>query len=345
MGVSCRSWGFTPAGAEVQLFTLKNSSGCKADISTFGAALIGLEIPRKDNTIDVVLGFDSLEEYMNDGNYMGATVGRVAGRISNASFNLDSQKIRLDSNEGPNHLHGGKNGFSSRVWEIAACNRNDEAPAITLSLHSPDGTNGYPGNLLVETTFTLKGTTLRIDYRAITDQPTPLNMTGHPYFNLNGNGCGISSHELKLHAIKSAATDKAMIPTGEINNISGTAADFTQFTPLGNTAQDRFYVLDNEQGELVPAAIGRCNESGLEMEILTTQPGMQLYTADGIAPGTAGKKGSLYGPRYGFCIEPMGYPDAVNHPEFPSVILNPGEKYHHSTEYRFRNFTAVPEND
>ncbi|NDV23274.1 aldose epimerase family protein [Desulfovibrio sp. JC022] len=343
MGVSSRSWGKTPFGKEVMLFTLENSAGCKARISTYGGTLTGLEIP-VDGTVsgkmlDVVLGFDSLQEYAADGNYMGATVGRVAGRISNASFELNGQKFQLDSNEGPNHLHGGRNGFNRQVWEVAAVGDKQDTPSLTLSLLSLHLEGGYPGNLKVEATFTLSGTSLRIIYRATSDQPTPLNITAHPYFNLNGNGRKINNHQLKIFSTKSTTFDEALIPDGKIVEISGTEADFIDFTPLGTNEQDRFYVLENEREELIPAAIARCEESGLELEVCTNQLGVQLYTADGIANESPGKNGIQYGPRCGFCIEPMGYPDAVNKPEFPSVILRPGEKYNHSTEYRFRRIS------
>ncbi|TIH15820.1 galactose mutarotase [Marinifilum sp. JC120] len=339
MGVTYKPWGRTSSGREAMLFTLENSTGCKAHISTYGSTLTGLEIPVDGERLDVVLGFDSLQEYMTDGNYMGATVGRVAGRISTASFELDGQKFQLDSNEGPNHLHGGANGFNRQIWEVAAIEDKQNTPSLTLSLISLHLAGGYPGNLKVEATFILNETSLRITYRATTDSPTPLNMTAHPYFNLNGDGREISNHQLKIFSTKSTKFDEALIPDGNVIDICGTEADFSEFTTLGKTAQDRFYVLENECEELIPVAIARSNESGLEMEIRSNQRGVQLYTADGVKEGTRGKHEIKYGPQCGFCIEPMGYPDAVNRPEFPSVILHPGEKYNHSTEYRFRRIS------
>ncbi|WP_415718853.1 aldose epimerase family protein [Maridesulfovibrio sp.] len=345
MSINTKPWGRTPYREDVLLFTMENSSGCKVRISTYGAALIGLEIPAADRLVDVVLGYDSLEEYMADGNYMGATVGRVAGRISNAAFELDGRKYQLDRNEGNNHLHGGKYGFNRRNWEVLALNDESNSPSLTFELHCKDGMGGYPGNVRIETTFTLSGTTLSIIHSAECDSPTPLNLTSHPYFNLNGDGQQIDGHELKILSAKSPQLNDSLIPDGQIIDLCGSEADFTAFTPLGKTPQDRYFILDNEESPLVPAAVARCNESGLEMELHTNQPGLQLYTADGVAKGTRGKKGCKYGPRCGLCIEPMGYPDAVNRKEFPSVILNPGERYHHSTEYRFRNYKAAPENN
>ncbi len=338
MPISSKTWGRTPYREDVLLITLENSTGCKARISTYGATLTGLEIPVNGKTIDVVLGFDSLQEYINDGNYLGATIGRVASRISNAGFVLDDQKYQLDRNEGDNHLHGGKYGFDRRNWEVLAQNDDTESPSLTLELHCKDGMGGYPGNMCIKTTFTLSGTTLSILHCAQCDRPTPLNMTSHQYFNLNGDGQKIDSHELKIHSTKSPHFDADLIPDGTINDISGTAADFIDFKELSDAGQDCFFILDNDPEKLSTAAITRSNESGLEMEIRTNQPGIQLYTADYISSGTPGKNKLQYGPRSGFCLEPMGYPDAVNRPEFPSVILHPGEEYNNSTEYRFRTF-------
>ncbi|MFW5501525.1 MULTISPECIES: aldose epimerase family protein [unclassified Maridesulfovibrio] len=339
MPISSKPWGRTPYREDVLLFTLENSAGCKAHISTYGAILKGLEIAAGEKNIDVILGFNSLEEYMNDGNYMGATVGRVAGRISNAAFELDGQRYQLDRNEGSNHLHGGKYGFNRRNWEVLELKDGADSPSLTLELHCKNGMGGYPGNLRIETTFTLSGSTLSIVHRAESDSPTPLNMTAHPYFNLNGDGQTINSHELKIFATQSLSTDNHLTPDGGLIDISGTSDDFSEFKALGENEQDRFYVLNTQSEDTIPAAIARAPESGLEMEICTNQRGVQLYTADGMTAGTKGSNGFQYGPRSGFCIEPMGYPDAVNQPEFPSVILNPGERYNHSTEYRFRRIS------
>lgn len=338
MPISSETWGRTPYREDVLLITLENSAGCKAHISTYGATLTGLEIPVSGKTIDVILGFDSLQEYMNDENYLGATIGRVASRISSATFELDGQKYQLDRNEGNNHLHGGKYGFNRRNWEVLEQSDDADSPSVTLELHCKDGMGGYPGNVLIETTFTLNGSNLSIVHRAECDRPTPLNMTNHPYFNLNGDGQKINSHELKIHSTKSPHFDANLIPDGTINDISGTATDFSNFKELRDVEQDCSFILENDPETLSTAAITRSNDSGLEMEVRANQPGIQLYTADYISSGTPGKNGLQYGPRSGFCLEPMGYPDAVNRPEFPSVILHPGEKYNHSTEYRFRTF-------
>ncbi|WP_419781086.1 aldose epimerase family protein [Maridesulfovibrio sp.] len=350
MGISRKTWGYFPAGAdfperEIQLFTLENSAGYRARISNYGATLTGLEVPVGSQMVDVVLGFDYLREYIDDSNYMGASIGRVAGRISGATFTLDGQEFILDANEGNSHLHGGNTGFHNQIWEIAAIRPYEENPSITLSLHSPHGSGGYPGNLHVQATFTLLGTDLNISYRAECDKPTPLNITSHPYFNLAGAGSPIDNHELNIFSTESIKLDNSLLPNGEIINTAGTKSDFSNFVLIGKNAQDRFFILENDQEKLVPAAVARCNESGLELEVRTNQRGVQLYTADGVINGIHGKNGLEYGSRCGFCIEPMGYPDAVNRQEFPSVILNPGEKYYHSTEYRFRNYTAAPENN
>lgn len=342
-----RTWGKTPDGVKVDLHTITNETGYEASITTYGATLTGLKVPASDGQIiDVVLGFDQLSGYLQDKNYMGSTVGRVANRISQATFKLSGKTYLLDKNEGENHLHGGKYGFNSRVWEKCPDADNDSS-ALSLYYFSPDGEGGYPGNLEITVIYSLVKNGLRILYRAETDQPTPVNITAHPYFNLNGDGRNSGNHELKINSEQSLISNESFIPNGELIDVTGTEADFTKFVQLdglkttelsASVGHDRFYPLNSSQNKFKVAAITRSKTSGMEMEILSTQPGIQFYSGDYISKGTVGKDGCIYGPRSGFCLEPMAYPDAPNRPEFPSVILSPGDIYEQSTEYRFREY-------
>ncbi|SMF09698.1 aldose epimerase family protein [Desulfovibrio gilichinskyi] len=344
-----KSWSVTPQGEQVYLHTISNDSGFQAGIATYGATLVELKVPVSNGqTVDAVLGFDDLTGYLNDPHYIGATVGRVAGRISHGSFELDGEKYFLDKNEGDNQLHGGKFGFNSRIWTECQA-ENPEPHTISLCYESPDGEGGYPGNLQVTVTYSLIENGLRIAYRAVTGKPTPINMTAHPYFNLNGDGKDTGEHEVKIFSDKTLFFDDEILPNGETLDVSGTEADYTDFCPINGPAtdsqietaplkHDRFYILNLSEMEMPVAAVVRSDASGMELEIATTQSGLQFYSADYIGAGTKGKLGCEYGPRSGFCLEPEGYPDAVNRPEFPSVILRPGEVYNHVTEYRFREF-------
>ncbi len=344
-----KSWSVTPKGQEVYLHTISNDSGFQASIATYGATLVDLKVPVSNGQIvDVVLGFDDLNRYLDDPHYIGATVGRVAGRISHGFFELDGEKYLLDKNEGDNQLHGGKYGFNSRVWTECRTEKSDPY-TVSLCYESPDGEGGYPGNLQVTVTYSLIENGLRIAYRGVTDKPTPINMTAHPYFNLNGDGKDTGDHEVKIFSDKTVYLDEELLPNGQTFDVSGTEADYTDFCPINGPVSndqtksfhlehDRFYILNSSETEMPVAAVARSYASGLELEIATTQSGLQFYSADYIGAGTKGKLGCVYGPRSGFCLEPEGYPDAVNRPEFPSVILRPGEVYKQVTEYRFREF-------
>ncbi len=316
-----------------------NRAGLTASISTYGATLTGLKIPATNGQTDVVLGYERLENYVNDKTYSGATVGRTANRISGASFVLGEYSYQLDCNEGQNNLHGGYNGFSYKVWQAEQLENGNE-PALRMTLISPDGEGGFPGNLLAQILFTLMENGLRIEYSAVTDKPCPVSMTSHPYFNLRGGRGDLGGYELKIRSSRTLSLGGNLLPDGKLVDVQGTEADFTDFAPMdgmnqdGPVRHDRYYPLD-ENGSGIPATTVRCPESGLAMEVETSQPGLQFYSGDYIAQGTEGKNGCIYGPRSGFCLEPHGYPDAPNKKQFPSVILNPGETYRHSTEYRF----------
>ncbi len=343
MSISVKQWGVTPDGAAANLYSIEGEISFAAHISNYGACLVGLEVPTPCGISDVVLGFDNLKDYLGDSCYFGATIGRTANRISKASFEFNDRHYQLDANEGNNTLHGGYSGFNSRIWTAQACDQ--KSSSLTLTYKSPDGEAGYPGNLLAEVTFTIIENGLRIEHKAKTDKACPVSMTAHPYFNLEGCEKTLSGHELKILSRQTLGIGTGLVPTGVITDVHGTVSDFSTFTPIDRNSlespatHDRFYVLGNNC-EVRTAAVVRCKTSGIEMEISTTQPGMQFYSGDGIPAGTIGKNGCLYGPRSGFCLEPSGYPDAPNRKEFPSVTLNPGEQYVHSTEYRFRSLNG-----
>ncbi|WP_027723040.1 aldose epimerase family protein [Maridesulfovibrio zosterae] len=343
-----KCWGTTEQGVDVHLHTISNEGGFEACVATYGATLTKLKVPMSEGRkLDVVLGFDQLTGYLQDKNYIGSTIGRTSSRISGATFNLLGKQYFLDRNERDNHLHGGEKGFNSRIWTESTTTASSNQ-TIKLSYESPDSEGGYPGNLKVYVTYTLIENGLRISYKAETDKPTPVNMTAHPYFNLDGDGKDAGNHELKIFSDHILYFDENLIPNGEFIPVAGTNADFSEFSPLNcsttNTSghpvkHDCFYPLNSGKDKLSLGALARSHSSGLEMEIATTQCGIQLYSGDYLSKNTVGKQGCIYGPRSGFCLEPQTHPDALNRPEFPSIILHPGNIYEHITEYRFRKFS------
>ncbi len=339
-------FGKTADGQQVDLYTLTNKNGLIAKIMTYGALLTELHVPDRDGKIgDVVLGFNDLAGYLKGHPYFGATTGRVANRIAKGRFTLDGKEYTLATNNGPNHLHGGNVGLDKRVWkakEVPA----ESGRAVKLTYLSPDGEEGYPGRLDIEVTYTLSSADeLRIDYKAVTDKPTPVNLTNHSYFNLAGAGSGpILDHELTLFADHYTPVDAAGIPTGEIAPVQGTVMDFAKPMSIGARIDqltgspggyDHNYVLNNQDGTLALAARVYEAKSGRQMEVLTTEPGVQLYTGNFLDGTVTGKGGKIYKQRYGLCLETQHYPDSVNQPSFPSTILRPGMTYRQTTIYRF----------
>jgi len=346
MGITKEHFGKTTTGQAVYTYTLMNSSGLSARVMTYGALLTHLEVPDKNgNLADVVLGFDDLEAYLGGHPHFGCTTGRVANRIAGGKFTLDSKEYTLAINNGPNHLHGGIFGLDKRIWK--AREMEDKAgPSVRFTYRSPDGEEGYPGNLDIEVTYTLTNAgELVIDYKAETDKATPVNLTNHSYFNLAGAGNGtILDHALLIEADRYTPTDDTLIPTGEIVPVSGTVMDFTQLTRIGARIDqlsgdpggyDHNYVLNGEIGKLALAARVVEPRSGRVLEILTTEPAVQLYTGNHLEGTITGKGGKVYRKRGGLCLETQHFPDSVNHPNFPSTILQPGEIYRQKTIYRF----------
>ncbi len=340
-------FGKSSEGESVEIYTLINRNGIKAKVMTYGALLTELHVPDRNGTLaDVVLGFDSLESYLKGHPHFGCTTGRFANRIANGKFTLNGKDFTLAVNNGPNHLHGGIKGIDKRVWKAAQV-EHAKGQAVRFSYLSPDGEEGYPGNLHIDVTYVLTDRDqLQIDYEATTDKPTPLNLTNHSYFNLAGAGQGdILNHELEINASHYTPVDATSIPTGEISAVAGTVMDFTKparigarFNQLTNhpTGYDHNYVLNKSPAGDLNFAAG-CYEpaSGRVLRVLTTEPGIQLYTANYLDGSLSGKGGKVYHKNSAFCLECQHFPDSVNQPGFPSVILNPGQTYTQTTVHEF----------
>jgi aldose 1-epimerase len=339
-------FGTTADGLAVERYTLKNARGAMVRVMTYGATVTELHMPDRHGTIDdVVLGFDTLAQYEQRGPYFGATVGRVAFRIANGEFTLDGKHYQLPRNDGTHHLHGGPRGFSHVVWQAEPLSRG-ESPSIRFSHRSPDGDQGYPGNLDVAVTYTLtEENDLQIDMVAAADQPTLLNLTHHSYFNLQGIGSGdVLGHVLQLNADRWIVGMEPDAPTGDIVPVQGTPYDFLQPTPIGDRiaqtggeapGYDLCYLLNQPTGNLMLAATVDEPTAGRRLQVLTTEPSIVFYTANYLDGTLRGKRGQVYGKQAGFCLETGRPPDAIHHPGFPSTVLRPGETYRHQCVYRF----------
>jgi aldose 1-epimerase len=325
------------------VYTLTNAKGMKAKIMTYGATLTELWVPDRIGKLgDVVTGFESLEGYLKGHPYFGSTVGRVANRIAKGKFTLGGKQYTLATNNGPNHLHGGTVGFDKKVWK-ATPKRTADGPAVEFTYTSPDGEEGYPGTLKTAVTYTLTDkNVLRIDYRATTDKPTPVNLTNHAYFNLAGKG-DILNHQLTLFANRYTPADDTLIPTGKIASVKGTPLDFTSAKAIGSrinqvgkdpTGYDHNFVRNNNTTFGLTARVYEPT-TGRVMTMYTSEPGVQFYTGNFLDGTLTGKGGEVYKKHAAFCLEAQHYPDSVNKPNFPSVILRPGKVYRQRTEYAF----------
>jgi aldose 1-epimerase len=346
--VQKQAFGKTLDGTAVDLYVLTNANGMQAKIITYGAIITELHVPDRTGKLDdVALGFDDLKGYLAAHPYFGAAVGRVANRIAKGRFTLDGKEYKLAVNNGPNALHGGLKGFDKVVWQAETIQAADGV-AVKFTYRSPDGEEGYPGNLTAAVTYTLTNQNeLKIDYTATTDQPTPVNLTNHSYFNLAGarSGNDILGHELMLAADRYTPTDETLIPTGEIKPVQGSPLDFTKPTPIGariahmkttpGGGYDHNYVLNSGGKTLTLGARVHEPKTGRVLEMLTTEPGVQLYTGNFLDGTLKGKGGVAYQKHAGFCLEAQHFPDSVNKPSFPSVILRPGQTYTQTTVYKF----------
>jgi aldose 1-epimerase len=344
MNISTKPFGKTPDGQEVELYTMTNTNGITAKITNYGAILVSLEVPDKNGKpADITLGFDTLEGYIKGHPYFGATVGRYANRIGGAKFKLNDVEYQLAANNGPNHLHGGIKGFDKVVWKAEDVTAESDKAMVKLSYLSKDGEERYPGNLVCTVTYTLtKDDELKFNYEAETDKTTVLNLTNHSYWNLAGQGNGdILGHELMLNADKYTPVDEGLIPTGEIQSVKDTPMDFTKPMIIGSRiaqvegGYDHNYMLNSGGGTLALCARVYEHTSGRVMEIRTVEPGVQFYTGNFLDGSITGKAGKVYQKHYGFCLETQHFPDSPNKPEFPSVVLKPGDKYTTVTVHKF----------
>lgn len=339
-------------GTPVDLYTLINANGMQVRVMTYGGIIQAINVPNAEGErTNVALGFDNLDKYVAGNPYFGAIIGRYGNRIAEGTFTLGGTEYTLPINNEPNSLHGGLLGFDKRIWEATEVEEGGTV-GLRLSRVSPDGEQGYPGTLTVEVTYTLTNEdALQIDYRATTDAPTVLNLTNHTYFNLGGEGLGsIYDHQLMLNADNFTPVDATLIPTGQISPVAGTPFDFTTATAIGeriraNTEQiivgrgyDHNFVLNRpspDDTSLITAATVTEPVSGLTMEVMTTEPGVQFYSGNFLDGTTIGTSGHPYRQGDAFCLETQHYPDSPNQPDFPSTELQPGEEYTSQTVYRF----------
>jgi aldose 1-epimerase len=345
--VSVSDFGKTTNGEPVQLYTLRNSKGMEAKIMTYGGIVQSLLVPDKNGTYsDVVLGYDSIDGYLTNSPFFGALIGRYANRIAKGKFTLDGQEYTLPTNNMPNCLHGGDHGFFAKVWTVAKADVGPNGPQLELTYLSKDGEEGFPGNLQVDATYTVtEDNGLKVEFSATTDKDTVCNLTHHSYFNLTGSG-DVLNYIVYINADHFTPVDSTLIPTGELEPVAGTPFDFTTPTAIGArigqddqqlkyaNGYDDNWVLNHAPGEMGLAATVKDPASGRVLTVYTTAPGIQFYTGNSL--GTiVGKGGSTYQFRDAFCLEPQDFPDAPNHPEFPTSELKPGETYHSTMLYKF----------
>lgn len=347
-GVQKTVFGTMPDGREAYLFTLRNAAGMEVQVTNYGAYIVSCTAPDKQGKFEnVTLGVPTFADYLKGTPNLGPVVGRFGNRIAKGRFTLDGQEYKLAVNNGANHLHGGLVGFDKKLW--SATEANGAEPAVTLHYTSPDGEEGYPGNLSVDVTYTLqKDNGLRIDYKATTDKPTVLNLTNHAYFNLSGMKHDAMSHVLTINADHFLPTDNTQIPTGERRPVAGTVFDFRKPTVVGERVNDtaeeqiRFgngydhcWVFAEKPTSLRLGATLYEPESGRYMEMFTTEPAVQLYTGNHLNGKFQGREGVPFTRRYGLCLETQHFPDSPNKPDFPATTLRPGETYKTTTVYRF----------
>lgn len=332
-------------GKPVELIRLQNG-GLSAEILTYGATLRSLRVPDRDGKpLDVVLGFDSIEDYVNQSCYIGATVGPNANRIGGAACPIGKTRRRLDANDGKNNLHSGFAGLDRQLWEVLAASEE----AVTLLCTHPDGRGGLPGDLNLAVTYWLDEGALLVEYRAVSEKDTLCNPTNHSYFNLDGQGSGdVLDHRIQILSDAFTPTDAHSIPTGELRPVAGTVMDLREPVRIGDRVEDpepqlrlakgfdHNWILEEKEEPFRLAARVWGARSGVSMELWTDRPGVQFYSGNYIPQGLPGKDGALYGPRSGLCLETQAWPDAPNHPDFPATLLRAGKEWQSRTLYRFR---------
>jgi aldose 1-epimerase len=345
-----QSFGKTEDGQQADLYILTNKNSVEAAITNYGGTIVSLKVPDRNGKLaDVVLGYDKVDDYANGKAYFGAIIGRYGNRIAHGKFTLNGTTYTLPKNDGDNTLHGGLKGFNKRVWTAKDVS-SSAGQALELTYLSKDGEEGFPGNLSVKVVYTLTDQNeIKIDYSAMTDKDTIVNLTNHSYFNLAGQGSGdILQHQLMIRADRFTPVDATLIPTGELRSVKGTPFDFTDATAIGaridqddqqlklGRGYDHNWVLNNgTSGSLSLAAQAYDFHSGRLLEVLTTEPGIQFYTGNFLDGTIRGKEGKVYNRRYAFCLETQYFPDSPNHPEFPSTVLKPVQHYRSTTVYKF----------
>lgn len=345
MGVVKEKFGVTKDGKDVYAFTMSNANGLSAKVINYGAILVSLMVPDKNGNVDdVVLGFDSLEKYFDNGSFFGATIGPSANRIGGACFEIDGRTYHIDDNDGGNNLHSHRDeGYHKRVWDA-----EEGVNSVKFTLEGKDGEMGFPGNKKVSVTYSLSDdNALKLSYHVSSDQNTIINMTNHTYFNLAGHNAGkIEDHLLRLNASHYTPTFAGSIPTGEIAPVAGTPFDFTTKKPIGRDINadseqlkigqgfDHNFVIDDADGTVREIAEAEDPGSGRKMKVFSSLPGVQFYAGNCIAEET-GKENAVYGSRMGFCLETQYYPDTIHHSNFPSAVFGPGKDYESVTIYQF----------
>ncbi len=343
------AFGLLADGGKVSLYTLTNSTGAEVRIINYGAIVVSLKVPDRAGKLrDVVLGYDDLAGYVQDKAFLGTIVGRYANRIAAGRFTLDGKTYQLDLNDGSNHLHGGAQGFYKKLWKAEKV-KGEGGLGVKLTYLSADGEGGYPGKVTLTVTYTLTpGNALRIDYQGTTDKPTILNPTHHSYFNLSGDPTKtILDEELTLDADRTTAVGAGLLPTGKLVDVVGTPMDFRQPTRIGaridgsdeqlvlGKGYDHNWVLRRQGGRVHRAAELFDARSGIVMQVLTDQPGLQFYSGNFLNGTIHGKQGVVYQRRTALCLEAQLFPDTPNHPDFPSAALRPGHRYKQTTIYQF----------
>lgn len=347
MPIIKNKFGVCEDGKEVYQYTLDNGNGMIAEIITYGGIIKSLTVNDKDNLgVDVVLGRDTLEEYLDNSGCLGAAIGRNGNRIQNGEFEIDGEKFVLFKNNGQSNLHGGPVGFDKRVWDAVAL-ESDGDVSLIMTLVSNDLDQGFPGNVTVTMTYTVtKNNSFKIDYKAITDKPTVINLTNHSYFNLSGHASGdVYDQVLTLNSSFYTPNDAGCVPTGEISSVMGTPFDFRVPKPIGQDIESDFeqidmfdgydhnFVIDGAGYRL--GAVMKSDKTGIVMRMYTDAPGVQIYSANQLGSERVCKDGAVYQNHNGICLETQSFPNATTHKHFPSTIVRPGEVYHTVTEYKF----------
>ena len=335
MNITITHWGYAPSGESIYLFQLTNVSGASIELTNLGASWVSTNMPNKYDIFEnILLGYDSVEGYIKDSYYMGATIGRFANRIHQASCSIKGTTFQLEKNDGENTNHGGLSGFHKKIWQW-----KQTESGIRFILHSPDMEGGYPGNIQVEVEYQFTEVNeLTIDYHGITDCPTYLNLTNHSYFNLSGDKRNIAEHQLMIPATRILETTSQFIPTGQVQDVKDSPFDFTTNHSIGtylydddeqlywNKGYNHYYILKEQSSDtLLTAAVLSDPFSGRRLTVMTDLPGVLLYTAGYLAPI----------PHIGVCLETQYFPDSPSHPHFPSCLLMPDKEYHHRTIYTF----------